>query len=37
VRVPGGIKSGVAKVTVSIPGWSGIALANPTLEIKVED
>jgi hypothetical protein len=37
VRVPGGIKTGVAKVRVSLPGWAGIVLANPMFEIKVED
>jgi hypothetical protein len=37
VRVPGGIKTGVARVRVSLPGWDGILLADPTFEIKVED
>ena len=37
MRVPGGVKKGVAEVSVSIPGWSGIVFANQSFEIKVED
>jgi hypothetical protein len=37
VRVPDGIKKGIASVRVSIPGWDGIDLAGPSFEIKVED
>jgi hypothetical protein len=37
VRVPEQAKTGIAIVTVSVPGWQGVTFASKTFEIGVED
>jgi hypothetical protein len=37
VRVPEGAATGIATITVAIPGWNGVTFSNRTYELDITE